>query len=75
MKFLRAAIVATTLSTLSLQQSAQPAERVAESNMQTKPVTKSLSQAGLRQDSYFRATIADVSKMSREEFVPKNVQD
>lgn len=53
MKFLRAAIVATTLSILSFLQSAQSAERVAESNMQTKPVTKSLSQAGLRQDSYF----------------------
>ena len=75
MKFWHAAVGATTLSLLSLPQGARSAERVAEQKTLEKLVTKSLVQAGMRKDSYLRATIAAMSKISREKFVPENVQN
>ena len=75
MNFWRAAVVPMTLSILSLPQSAWSAERVAEQKMLANLITKSLAQVGVQKDAYTRATIAAMSKISREKFVPENVQD
>lgn len=75
MKFWRAAVVAIALSILSVPQGARSADSVAEQKKLAKLVTKSLVQSGMHKDVFFRATIAAMSKISREKFVPETVRD
>ena len=75
MKFWQTALVAFTLSILSLPQSARSAERGAEQKMLANLITKSLAQVGVQKDPYTLATIAAMSKISREKFVPENAQN